>query len=494
MEIRFSEYSEPLFDDQESRDLDRKTIVEFGISGSHLMGFAALSIYQQYRKKILWADSVYILCGNGNNGGDGLALAFFLIQEEKESKVFLKEGTLSEESEYYKNLFLRSGGKILNLESDPLLFEGENICIIDALLGTGFQPPIREPYASLFEIIQRQKKRSPKRTFILSIDVVSGFSEESALPFEVDALAEIGMKKWRNRFLPNEIRKTFHRIGFPISQKRDSDPDSKIKKTLWKRIPDSSLKKSLKREEDSHKYKNGSLLLIGGSQGLTGAALSSVLAFHELGGGISLLLSPSAKTVRSVLKKDPSLMVDEIGDSSQILSRPFVQKASVFLFGPGLKPEECPVLDLPKDKFCVLDAGAIGVYKDKILHEKVLITPHTGELEMLLNSKIKNVSDGISLLKDYTRSFRVYILWKRHSSFLIDPNGNLFFWEKTEPKLAVMGTGDLLAGILAFFLSRGFAIPNATQLSFSLLTNAARRSKNFPTASGIRKRLQKGGN
>lgn len=494
MEIMFSEYSESLFDDQESRDLDRKTIKEFGISGSHLMGFAALSVYQQYRKKILKYDSVFILCGNGNNGGDGLALAFFLLQEGKEFKVFLKEGKLSEESEYYKNLFLRSGGKILNLESDPLLFEGENVFIVDALLGTGFQPPIREPFGSVFEKIKGQKKRSPKRTFVLSLDIVSGFSEDSSPPFEADALAEIGMKKWRNRFLTNEVKKTFHRIGFPISQSKVFDPDSKPKKTLWKRIPDSSLKEVLKRKEDSHKYKNGSLLLIGGSQGMSGAALSSLLAFHELGGGISLLLSPSYKTVRSVLKKDPSLMVDEIGDSSKILSRPFVSKASVFLLGPGLKPEECPVLDLPKDKYCILDAGALPVYKERKLHEKTLLTPHTGELETLLNSKIRNTKEGISLATEYAKSHNIHILWKRHSSFLICPNGDLFFWEKTEPKLAVMGTGDLLAGILAFFLSRDLKIPEAAQISFSLLTNAAKRSKGFPTASGIRKLLQKGGN
>ncbi len=492
MEIMFSEYSESLFDDQESRDLDRRTIENTGISGSHLMGFAALSVYQRYRKRILKSDFVFILCGNGNNGGDGLALAFFLLQEGKESKVFLKEGNLSEESTYYKNLLLQAGGKILNLESDPLLFEGENVFIVDALLGTGFQPPIREPYGSVFEKIKEQKRRSPKRTFVLSLDVVSGFSEESILPFQVDALAEIGMKKWRNRFLPSEIGKSFHRIGFPTSQKKDFDPDLKIKKTLWKRIPDSSLKEVLKREENSHKYKNGSLLLIGGSQGMSGAALSSLFAFHELGGGISLLLSPSEKTIRSVLKKDPSLMVDKIGGTSEILSRSFVKKASVFLFGPGLKPEECPVVDLPKDKYCILDAGALKVYGEKILHDKVLLTPHTGELETLLNGKIRNVKDGISRASEYARSTNVHVLWKRHSSFLICPNGDLFFWERTEPKLAVMGTGDLLAGILAFFLARNFSIPAATQLSFSLLTNAAERSKGFPTASGIRKLLQKG--
>lgn len=533
MEIKFFEYSESLFDDEESRDLDRETILHSGISGSHFMGFAALSIYQKYRKKLLSYDLVQILCGNGNNGGDGLALAFFLIQGGIEPKVYLKNGGLSEESEFYKNAFLNSGGKILPLESFEVFSGKENIFLVDALLGTGFCFPLKSPLDIVISKVKEYKQKNLKGSFILSIDVVSGFNEDFPLPFETDALAEIGIKKWKNRFLPGKVRKTFHRIGFPLgkdtnlslsaiscdqnrieSNRRGRDSfnenqetelneikdrvpfESKIQtcKILWKKIPKSILKKTFLREENSHKYKNGSLVLIGGSQGMSGAALSSLFTFHELGGGISLLLTPSEKTIRGVLKKDPSLMVNTISESSDIINLPFVRKASVFLLGPGLKTKECPILPLPKEKFCVLDAGAIKAYQNILLHEKTLMTPHTGELENLLNTKIKSIEQGISLTKEYTKNFKTYILWKRHSSFLIDPNGTVFLWETPEPKLAVMGTGDLLVGILSFYLSRSFTIPEAVQLSFSLLTQAVKKSKGFPTASEIRKLLAKGNN
>nr|WP_061230739.1 bifunctional ADP-dependent NAD(P)H-hydrate dehydratase/NAD(P)H-hydrate epimerase [Leptospira weilii] len=546
MEIKFFEYSEPLFDDEESRDLDRKTISSSGISGSHFMGFAAPSIYQKYRKKLLSYDLVQILCGNGNNGGDGLALAFFLIQGGIEPKVYLKDGGLSKESEFYKNAFLNSGGKILPLESFDFS-DKKNIFVVDALLGTGFRFPLKSPLDIVISKIKENKQKNPKGSFILSIDAVSGFNEDFPLPFGIDALAEIGIKKWKNRFLPGKVRKTFHRIGFPIGKntdlylsiQNDQNQDNPVSRTtfniefnqnpqaqsnqnqiesnenqkvesneikdrapfesksrtgkiLWKKIPKSILKKTFPREENSHKYKNGSLVLIGGSQGMSGAALSSLLTFHGLGGGISLLLTPSEKTVRGVLKKDPSLMVNTIPESSDIMNLPFVRKASVFLLGPGLKTEECPIFPLPKEKFCVLDAGAIKAYQNILLHEKALMTPHTGELENLLNTKIKSVGQGISLAKEYTKNFKTYLLWKRYSSFLIDPNGTVFLWETPEPKLAVMGTGDLLAGILSFYLSKSFTIPEAVQLSFSLLTQAAKKSKGFPTASVIRKLLTKG--
>ncbi|EKR72135.1 bifunctional ADP-dependent NAD(P)H-hydrate dehydratase/NAD(P)H-hydrate epimerase [Leptospira noguchii] len=587
MEIKFFEYSESLFDDKESRDLDRNTICSSGISGSHFMGFAAISVYQKFRKQILSFDRIQVLCGNGNNGGDGLALSFFLIQEGIKPTVYLKDGSLSEESKFYKDAFLNSGGNILPLEDFQIFSGNESLFLVDALLGTGFHFPLKSPFDLVISKIQKSKQNNPKNVFILSIDSVSGFQVDLPIPFEADALSEIGIKKWKNRFLPNKVRKTFHRIGFPVSknfyfqhkdnsfqftilnpvdssfkstptetpdtlapknktfsenqkdilspleisfessqheklkagtpkndinnlesetQKSESKTSSPVLisneilkpiqtgKILWNPIPFKILKKSLKRNEDSHKYKNGSLVVVGGSKGMSGAALSALLAFHELGGGISLLLTPYEKTVREVLKKDPSLMVDSIPDNDKFLSHSFVHKTSVLLLGPGLKSDECPKFVLPEEKFCVLDAGAIQAFANVVLHDKVLITPHTGELEILLNSKIKSIDQGISLAKEYTHNYNVNILWKRHSSFLIDTNGIVYLWEKPEPKLAVMGTGDLLAGILAFYFSRGFGVCNAVHLSFSLLTRAAQKSKGFPTASKIRKLLLQGGN
>lgn len=582
MEIKFFEYSDSLFNDQESRDLDRNTISSSGISGSHFMGFAALSVYQKFRKQILSFDRIEILCGNGNNGGDGLALSFFLIQEGIKPTVYLKDGSLSEESKFYKDAFLNSGGIILPLENFQFFSGNESLFLIDALLGTGFRFPLKSPFDLVISKIQKSKQNNSKNVFILSIDSVSGFQVDFPLPFEADALAEIGIKKWKNRFLPKKVRKTFHRIGFPIgknfylqheghsfqftildpvnpnfqstqietpnlqvpknktsseNQKYILNPpeisfkpsqygklkvgtpvhnlESEIQKTepqtssfdpisnktfnsiqtgkiLWNPIPFKILKKSLKRNEDSHKYKNGSLVVVGGSKGMSGAALSSLLAFHELGGGISLLLTPSVKTIKEILKKDPSLMVDSIPDNDKILSHSFVHKTSVLLLGPGLKSDECPKFVLPEEKFCVLDAGAIQAFANVALHDKILMTPHTGELEILLNSKIKSIDQGISLAKEYTQNYNVNILWKRHSSFLIDVKGIVYLWEKPEPKLAVMGTGDLLAGILAFYFSRGFEVCNSVHLAFSLLTRAAQKSKGFPTASEIRKLLIQG--
>ncbi|TGK31066.1 bifunctional ADP-dependent NAD(P)H-hydrate dehydratase/NAD(P)H-hydrate epimerase [Leptospira gomenensis] len=487
MEIKFSEYSESLFYDSESRDLDGKTIETFGISGSHLMGFAALSIYRSYRKKILSYDRIQILCGSGNNGGDGLALAFFLAQEGKLPEVYLKTGRQSADSEYYKNLFLKAGGEISPLETYSSDVRKGTVFLVDALLGTGFRPPLEEDYSKAANEINSLCSLHGKNVFVLSLDTITGFAEKSSPPIPANALAEIGTRKWRNVFVPGTVKTSFHRIGFPIGGSTAAIIGKPADKFLWKRIPRRILQHTTIRKRDSHKYENGSLLLVGGSEGMSGAAVSSLLAFHSLGGGISQLLTPSENTVVQVLKKDPSLMVGPIPPNTDLLSLPFPRKVSTVLLGPGLKTEECPILNLSPDKHTILDAGAIPAYKEIRLNDRTLFTPHTGELEILVNSKITSVENGLSLCKEYVRTFGGNILWKRHSSFLICSDEKIYVWNRPEPKLAVMGTGDLLAGILAFYLSRKFTVPQAVQLSYSLLNEAAGKTKDFPTASSIRK-------
>lgn len=174
---------------------------------------------------------------------------------------------------------------------------------------------------------------------------------------------------------------------------------------------------------------------------MSGAAISSLLTFHELGGGISLLLTPSEKTVRGVLKKDPSLMVNTIPESADIMNIPFVRKTSVLLLGPGLKTEECPILSLPKDKFCILDAGAIQAYRNIPLHDGILMTPHTGELENLLNTKIKSIGQGISLAKEYSKNLQYISLVEKTFLFFNRPERIRFSLGETGTEISRDGYG-----------------------------------------------------
>lgn len=473
-----------LFNDSESRELDRITIRERGISGISLMGFAALSVFKGWEKRLLKSERILILCGSGNNGGDGYALAQFLKAEGCKVEIFSKAGNLSDETLYYKKLTESLRIPTRRLADFRSGFVKEGDILIDALLGTGFQGSLEGEIAAVVREISDAKERLRDLCFVLSIDAVSGFNPESALPFPVDGLAEIGSPKLKNLFYPlEEENKTFHPIGFL----REEFPTSKF---VFRKSPEEELRERLVRERDSHKYKNGSAVFFGGSEGMSGAILSSALAFQELGGGISQIMSPSPHTLQRILKKDPSFMVGPVESGKDPLSGSFAKKARVIALGPGLSSTDAPKLAFPKNAKIILDAGAITTYSSETLGPDTILTPHLGEWSSLQGKDYPGIYGSLEDASAWSKNKQCYLLLKGSVSVLFTPEGKSYFWDYPEPKLAVMGTGDLLVGILAFFLSRGEEMTEAVRLSQSVLLYCARACKGYPTAGRMRKKIR----
>lgn len=476
---------ESLFTDEESRELDRLSVSERGTASRLLMGFAAVSIFQTWKSKFEKAGSALLLCGSGNNGGDGFALAHFLSAEGIPCRVYYKNGNLSEETSFYKELCSGSGAKLFPLEEFRAETWNRKEVVVDALLGTGFRPPLSEEIARIVEEIRKLKSDASSECFVLSIDAVSGFYPGSPEPFPSDALAEIGVPKLTNLFLGDPAReKTFHPIGFL----RKEFP---TKQKVLVRASKKELRKRTERKKDSHKYSNGSAVFLGGSEGMAGAILSSVLTFHETGGGISLIRTPSSVTLQKVLKKDSSLMVKSFSAQENPFLGGFAGKAKVFALGPGLSLEDCPTHPLPEKIPVILDAGAILPYSGTKLGPNVLFTPHLGEWSKVVGRVCSHVLEGQKEAAQWARERNCHVLLKSDVSVLCTPEGDSYFWPHRDERLAVMGTGDLLVGMLAFFLSRGHDIPEAVRLSLSLFASAAEVSEGHPTAGRIRKNIRK---
>ena len=223
---------------------------------------------------------------------------------------------------------------------------------------------------------------------------------------------------------------------------------------------------------------------------MSGAILSSALAFQELGGGISQILTPSANTLAKVLKKDPSFMVSGLETSKKSSDYPFLKKASVACIGPGLASSDLPQLLFPKEAYLIFDAGALKYLDEKHLGPRTILTPHLGEWSSIVGKKYKSQYSALEDAKIWAKEKGTYLLLKGPVSILFTPDGNSFYWEFQEPKLAVMGTGDLLVGILTFFLSRGEDIIESVRLSQSILLYCAELCKGYPTAGRIRKKIR----
>lgn len=479
-----------LFTNKKSKELDMFTIKELGIPGEVLMGMAAESIFTHY-KSMAKKREIIILSGKGNNGGDGIALGLLFFCFGKKVNIFLHSGTHSNEYKFYLEKAKALDIPILELENFLEIHPNwENVFLIDCLLGTGFKPPLSELYTKIVEKVNQVKQNYPKLK-ILSVDSLSGFSILDSPAFiKADYLAEVGIKKIENLYAKHYCKDySLHPISFPVQKFIQK---SGIQSFLLKRLSKKQIQKLVQRRFDSHKYSNGYAILIGGSDGMSGAILLSQKAFHISGGGFSKIYTPSQKTIQIGLKRNPSFLYEQL--SENLMQDLAWNKVTSIVIGPGLKPEELFVpIDffLEKDKYIIIDAGGLSIIKQKTLSEKVLLTPHRGEFQNLIDKKPSSEKEWLEELKGYAIRYNCNILLKGHVSILALPNGELHFFPYSNPKLSVMGTGDLLSGILGFSVYKFASVLIGVQFALSFLHLSKRLKIRFPTALEILKYLEK---
>ncbi|TGL72490.1 NAD(P)H-hydrate epimerase [Leptospira jelokensis] len=491
----------PLFTSDESKKMDSLAITKLGFSEQSLMGMAALSVF--HANEDLWntAESIWIICGSGGNGGDGYALAHFLYQEGHTVQVFQTSPNKNEAGQFYESLVKNTIGKIGSLkdfQTETELTKEDSVLLVDAIFGTGFKSPLAKDFQSLIETINE----SGVFFYRLSLDTPSGWDPYSLGPkgqkthhyVYADSIEELGTQKWENvGFIyekDNLIPRYFESIGFPI---RTHLTETKFSnKYYYEKDPEKAIQ-VLKRKNNAHKYSVGSAMFFGGSQGMEGAILLSEEAFSRLGGGISKIYSPSKQISQYVLKEDLSKMA-LFGDFDSLLSDPFYAKTKTILVGPGLKsyPTGLSELKLESGKTCILDAGAIPEIGTKLpVGDRILLTPHVGELNRLIGKNHHSIQEAYDSLIPFTKEHQVYVLLKSFVSLLVCPDGSSYVWESPNPKLATMGTGDLLSGILTryFSLDLELSIPEVVLLALSFLDNSKQLEEPYPSAHQILKSL-----
>ena len=488
MEMKFQHKITKLVTPSESKALDDYSIREWKMDPIALMGSAATSIFQTYRE-VFKDRKIICVCGSGNNGGDGLALALLFHQLDFETIVFLKEGNHSKEFLYYLHLVKRSGIPILDSKEFQYHIEkyaNTNPIIIDAIIGIGYKPPLSEEIDVLINSINSFRMSNPLAE-VLSIDTPSGYCTEINTGYVVsDTLAEIGVLKSTNEFLKHTLKDySFHPIGFPVKEYFSISLNQDI---YYKLNPYSSKEIQFfsKRNFHSHKYSNGSACFIGGSEGMGGAILSACNAFHKMGGGISKIYSASEKVVQSIFIKDTSYMAMQFSTDS--FTDPFFKKSIVAVIGPGLDKKDSH-FDinslLLSNKHFIIDAGGLELVKQTELHEKFILTPHPGEFTKLIDASHTTMGELVEQVRQYCLSCKVHLVYRSFITIVGTPDGSIYVWNYPNPNLAVMGTGDIFAGVLAYFIAKKYT----TLLSISLTLSTLHLSKNmngsYPSASDI---------
>lgn len=492
--------SEPLFTYQQSRQLDEITMA-LGWTSTQLMGQAALSSFYRLIEHEEF-EQVIILCGPGNNGGDGFALAWHILSSAGQKhwgrtsniRVVRTNKARSEASGFYeslveKQLRVQQANEFLLSHSETQsLQNNSSVLIVEALLGSGQNRPLEGIFAELGQWIQRQNS---KGAYVLSLDVPAGLLEDR--PFADTSL-----------FYPSEIH-TYgpHRLAcmFDDTLLRSSIYSNPIGFSTDVNSTFSLVRRNanhldlFRRQGSSHKYSNGSGWLLGGSSGMEGALLLSARCFFASGGGILQSMSSSPEPL---VKFEPSLMQK---NSLQL------EKVNAVTVGPGCSRDDARSYlgEIEKQfqqsetrPFLILDAAAAVISPEFPVHGRsTILTPHPGEWKSLGGSIIQDVA-SLKQAMDFAKSkIGSYVLYKGSTSILLDPfedRAYLFPWPNAS--LAVAGTGDCLAGILMSALSKSNEMIEAVISSLELLHACTEnrvhpRSSRFPALieGTLRRRL-----
>ena len=475
---------------RQMRDADRRTIEEIGIPSIVLMENAGRQVVAAMESTFesLATMHVAILCGHGNNGGDGFVAARALAERGVDVDVYLFGESNAVKGDARLNLdVLRNLGFDVVEIADASAWELhqsevlEADLIVDALVGTGFTPPL----AGVLESVAADVNGSPIP--VVAIDLPSGLSaDDHRIPgpvVEASMTVTLGAAKIPLVLPPGESvagTLVIADIGIPDAVVEDVDgPEIEL---LTKEAMRGLVEP---RAADSHKGDYGRLLVIGGSPGKAGAAVLTGLAALKAGAGLVTVATPAGcqPTVAAAAPElmTLALMEDEEGFVAESAVEQVLDvDADVIAVGPGLGRtpgvrafvhalvERCGVP-------IVLDADALIAFGGEATTlvgrdgAEVIVTPHPGEMAALVGASIDDVqADRVTVAGEFATSHHVTVVLKGHRTLVASPDGRIGINLTGNPGMATAGTGDVLTGLLAALMGQMLDAEAACRLAVYL--------------------------
>lgn len=454
---------------EQIRKWDRFTIENEPVSSIQLMERAAQACSNWISENCKNHKKIAVFCGNGNNGGDGLAIARMLYLKGFDVDIFIDSSQKFSEDAAVNFKKLRDFSGIYSKsfkDIDQYHFDSKTI-IVDALFGTGLSRKIDGEYKILID------KLNERNNIKISIDVPSGLftdslTENNSTIFKADYT--LSFQCWKKSFLHSETGKYTGKVII-LDIDLSKAYISKTKTSDF--VIDDSLVESIfkPRQEFSHKGTYGRATLVAGSYGKMGAAVLSTKSALRTGAGLTFTLAPQCGY--EILQTScPEAMFIEGG--TQYIDKFEVEKDSVCGIGPGLgtRPEtEKSFLQFLKkySKPLIIDADALNIIAkdDKslpLIPQNSIITPHPKEFERLFGST-ENSFKRVELARKKAKDLQIYIVLKDHHTQVITPEGSVYYNITGNSGLAKGGSGDILTGILTSFLAQGYSEENTAVLS-----------------------------
>jgi NAD(P)H-hydrate epimerase len=475
---------------EEMQRIDRITINKYGIAGTVLMERAGLAVVRRIKERYFTdgagLSTIIILCGGGNNGGDGLVIARVLHNQGRDVRVYLsaKPADLKGDGKVNYHAAKKFGVSIYPIKNflsgnvSPLI---RRSIIVDALLGTGLSKEVRSPLPDVIKKVNRTA--SP----VISVDIPSGISSDSGQVMgsavKADSTVTFGLPKRGHLLYPGAeyAGELFvEDIGFPKDLLR-----SRTIRTNLVQEPD--IRPLLPaRPRHSHKGTYGHVLLVAGSRGKTGAALMAARACLRTGAGLVTIGVP-----RTLVNSFQSRVTEEMllplpdkddGTLSSDAAEPVLDflrgRGTVLAIGPGMSCDTgisrlVRVLVTAVKVSMVIDADGLNAMSGitSLLRKsraEIIMTPHPGEMARLLvrekDIKVRGDAAGLRNEIDEERIERALSFAKRTGTYLVlkgvptvtaTPAGDAFVNMTGNPGMAKAGTGDVLTGMIASLLAQG---------------------------------------
>jgi len=467
----------------EMREVDRLTTERYGIPSLQLMENAGRKVADAIWRVVAGRDSVRVcvLCGKGNNGGDGFVAARYLKEAGLTTRVLLfgkPEDVLGDAATNLAR-WRDAGNKIEPIvgeeDWDRVLPEaGAATVIVDALLGTGLRGSAGGVVARAISDINRLSRNAtlPRPVLILSVDTPSG------LPADGDPPAGPVL------FAHRTVTFTAPKVGQLILQNAEScgalevvrigspaDLIEEIGKGELRWLgPDEFVTLPLVRGADGHKGKFGHVLLVAGSAGKSGAAALSGLGALRAGAGLVTIAVPAqaqipvtaahAEYMTEVLESTADGAISKNNLDRGSLAR-IVAGKTVLAVGPGLgthpeTQEFIARLTAESELPVILDADGLNAFAgrpEQLRRRKtsfLAITPHPGEMARLLGTTTARVQeDRVAAALDSAKKWNAHVILKGFHTLIVSPDGKLFVNTSGNPGLSKGGSGDVLTGILA---------------------------------------------
>jgi len=404
---------------------------------------------------------VLLLCSKGNNSGDAYVCGRYLLEKNIRVTAFRYKPTQAESTlcQINREHFEKTGGRQLSSLRDQNLTSYD--LIIDGLLGIGFKGSLEEDLANLIEQINRSQKT------VLAIDIPSGIPASTGFDPHKNKTA-IKASHTRTLGLPKlglflqespNYTGTITCASFGIKdlylEQAKSNYFYLSKDLTYPLVPT--------HKSTQHKYSAGYVTALAGSPGMLGAAtLSSKAAFRSGSGIVKLLLDkdtqhkhltyPELVTKPYQFSNSPQNLIDDLNQGKACYIGPGLGLSDKMIH---LVSEVVPKISIP----LVLDADGINCFAKKNfkIPKGTILTPHHGEASRLLGEKtpFKVTVDQLKKVQLFSQTTKTYIVLKGSTTFIICPDQKIYVASVGDPGMATAGSGDVLTGVIASFLSQG---------------------------------------